>query len=261
MTATMTTALWNDKLYQTLVARPTGRQRLTQALRNQKSLTQPVRKEMVLEMTQKWVDTQPELSVTEWLKGIGLGGDDALLERAAEQYDNKMEFLLQDEFPAVLAVEEDPEKLQEENFDGWATLELSEDVFSKVRILHGIEQIRRNGLASEATRIRLQRKLDDIEERQTLKYGNPQGKTQKVGRRYLGGNSTLRTNPIQEFLESVDNRVATKYVRVLSRAFAYLEDVDETAIFFLEHAGCKVLAWERMALLQAIRDYRASRRK
>lgn len=50
---------------------------------------------------------------------------------------------------------------------------------------------------------------------------------------------------------------ASKYLRVLSSHFKYVEDLDETAPFFIENAGIAMLAWEKFALVKAIREFRA----
>eukprot|EP00392_Amoebophrya_sp_AT5.2_P004183 g4191.t1 len=246
------------------------------------------------------------LSVVEWLRGIGLEHDRDLIRRAAIEYDNKMAFLLQDEFHPtdfystgwqnLLVTPDDPEPVLVDDKEQNGALATAEDqqettqaagsfaadklavvaganpgmrttrtslgaanaaegakstqhdthdnAAIRVRVLRALELIRRNGLAAEATRIRLNRKLQEIEKSLTLLYGTGcvggARKSMKVGRNYLGGGgSRLRTNPIQEWLEGIDERMASKYVRILSRTFAYLEDVDETAVFWLEQAGCK----------------------
>mmetsp|Transcript_26933 Transcript_26933/g.67838 ORF Transcript_26933/g.67838 Transcript_26933/m.67838 type:complete len:421 (+) Transcript_26933:118-1380(+) len=406
-------ALWSDPRYRALLTRPTGRQRLTQAL--QREMVKDVTERIVFSGSRGHQKNQVAedggLSVVEWLRGIGLEHDRDLIRRAAIEYDNKMAFLLQDEFHPtdfystgwqnLLVTPDDPEPVlvddkeqngalataedqqettqaagsfaadklavvaganpgmrttrtslgylvqsprrggtatggrggptsqqqqaggsasssgtresarQEENAippadhrsdrrttrtaigfferDGATTSSSSsttpaaasaanaaegakstqhdthDNAAIRVRVLRALELIRRNGLAAEATRIRLNRKLQEIEKSLTLLYGTGcvggARKSMKVGRNYLGGGgSRLRTNPIQEWLEGIDERMASKYVRILSRTFAYLEDVDETAVFWLEQAGCKVLAWERMALLKAIKDMRAAAR-
>ncbi|CAD7968733.1 unnamed protein product [Amoebophrya sp. A25] len=276
---TASTSWHSSRLYHEMVRRPVGRMHLSQAL--QRELIQDAGNRLANDPKQ-----QP-MTLVEWMKGIGLSNEGNLLAKAVEQYDNRLDYFVNDDFDAPdgdgwrslgLELEDEiPPALQD--IQPPPTLSLckiraggsnnnasktNSQMDVRLRLVFALQRIKENGIPREAQRIRLNQKLALREEneekaRKAQEAKGPSNRL-RVGTNYLAGkgaNNTIRSNPIQEFLEGIDQRLATKYVRILSRNFEFLEDLDETALFFLDRAGCQVLAWERMALLKAIREYRA----
>ncbi len=133
----------------------------------------------------------------------------------------------------------------------------------RLQILQGLRELKLRGIRGETRRIRRERAIAhglaerEKKEAEMLQQQAEARRPKRVGENHLDKKRQLKTNPIKEFLEGIDPRIAGKYIRALSSRFSTLEELDETAIFFIEEQGLKMMAWEKMALIRGIRAFRA----